>query len=88
MRYIRPKSLTWWAGLLALSTGTGVLALPEQGGLADLARLVALLSGSGDTSPAALIALGLGLIGLRERIERGFNPPTVPGPITDRRHRR
>ncbi|MFN4125774.1 hypothetical protein [Pannonibacter indicus] len=72
MRYIRPRSLTWWAGLLAFATGTASLALPATGPLADLARLITLLSGSGDASPAALIALGLGLIGLRDRIERGF----------------
>lgn len=72
MRYLRPKSLTWWAGCLALATGTGALFLPDQGQLTALARLVALLSGSGDTAPMTLISLGLGLIGLRDRIERGF----------------
>ncbi|MFN3994350.1 MAG: hypothetical protein ACK4IU_15745 [Tabrizicola flagellatus] len=72
MRYIRPTSLTWWAGLLAFATGAASLALPATGPLADLARLITLLSGSSDASPAALIALGLGLIGLRDRLERGF----------------
>ena len=72
MRYVRPNSMTWWAGLLAMLTGIASLALPATGPLADLARLVATLAGSGDASPAALIALGLGLIGLRDRIERGF----------------
>lgn len=72
MRYLRPKSLTWWAGCLALATGTGALFLPDHGQLAALARLVALLSGSGDAAPMTLISLGLGLIGLRDRIERGF----------------
>jgi hypothetical protein len=73
MRYIRPRSLTWWAGLMAVATGTANIALPATGPLAELARLVTLLSGSGDASPAALIALGLGLIGLRDRLERGFH---------------
>lgn len=73
MRYIRPRSLTWWAGLMSVATGTANLALPATGPLAELARLVTLLSGSGDASPAALIALGLGLIGLRDRLERGFH---------------
>jgi hypothetical protein len=40
--------------------------------LGELSRLVALLAGSGDASPAGLMFLGLGLIGLRDRIERGF----------------
>ncbi|NEX48704.1 hypothetical protein [Pseudotabrizicola algicola] len=73
MHYIRPRSLTWWAGLMAVATGTANLALPASGPPAELARLVTLLSGSGDASPAALIALGLGLIGLRDRLERGFH---------------
>lgn len=72
MRYVRPTSLTWWAGLLAILTGIATMALPGTGPLGELARLVALLAGSGDASPAGLVFLGLGLIGLRERIERGF----------------
>jgi hypothetical protein len=72
MRYIRPTSLTWWAGCLAMLTGIASVALPTTGPLAEMARLVALLAGSGDASPAGLIFLGLGLIGLRERLERGF----------------
>lgn len=72
MRYIRPTSLTWWSGLLAAATGLGVLVLPSTGALSELARFVALLAGSGDVSPAGLIFLGLGLIGLRDRLERGF----------------
>jgi hypothetical protein len=72
MRYIRPTSLTWWAGLLATATGTGALVLPGHGTLSDLAGLVAALAGAGDASPVTLIALGLGLIGLRDRLERGF----------------
>jgi hypothetical protein len=72
MRYLRPTSLTWWSGLVATAIGTGALVLPEHGALADLARLVAMLAGTGDAAPMTLIALGLGLIGLRDRIERGF----------------
>ena len=72
MRYIQPTSLTWWAGLLAMLTGVASILLPATGPMAELARLVALLAGSGDASPAGLMFLGLGLIGLRDRIERGF----------------
>jgi hypothetical protein len=72
MRYVRPNSLTWWAGLSAILTGLAALTLPASGPLGELSRLVALLAGSGDASPAGLVFLGLGLIGLRERIERGF----------------
>ena len=72
MRYLRPTSLTWWAGLLATATGTGALVLPGDGTLSDLAQLIAALAGAGDASPVTLIALGLGRIGLRDRLERGF----------------
>jgi hypothetical protein len=72
MRYLRPTSLTWWAGLLAVLTGSAALVLPDHGPLAELARLVAILAGASDAAPMTLITLGLGLIGLRDRIERGF----------------
>lgn len=75
MRYLRPTSLTWWAGLAALLTGSAALILPEQGELVLLARLVAELVGTGDAAPMTLISLGLGLIGLRDRLERGFRDP-------------
>ncbi len=52
--------------------GIASLALLSTRPLGELSRLVALLAGSGDASPAGLIFLGLGLIGLRDRIERGF----------------
>lgn len=51
---------------------SGALFLPDQGQLTELARLVAILAGAGDASPMTLITLGLCLIGLRDRIERGF----------------
>ncbi|RWR26291.1 hypothetical protein D2T29_20855 [Sinirhodobacter populi] len=72
MRYIRPTSLTWWAGCLAILTGIASLTLPAAGSLGELSRFVALLANSGDASSVGLMFLGLGLIGLRDRIERGF----------------
>jgi hypothetical protein len=74
MKYIRPRSLTWWAGLFALSVGIASMALPDTPQLGQLSALVGILAGGGDTSPAGLIALGLGLIGLRERLETALKP--------------
>lgn len=74
MEYLQPTSLTWWAGVLACATGIGAMLLPGYGALPHLAQFVALLAGSGDASPAGLVFLGLGLIGLRARLERGFRP--------------
>ena len=70
MRYVLPKSLTWWAGLAAILIGLAALALPEHGPLGELAGVIAMLIGANDAAPATLITLGLGLIGLRDRLER------------------
>ena len=72
MRYVLPKSLTWWAGLAAVLIGLAALALPESGPLGELAGVIALLVGANDAAPATLITLGLGLIGLRDRLERAI----------------
>ena len=72
MRYVLPNSLTWWAGLAAILIGLAALALPESGPLGELAGLIAELIGANDAAPATLITLGLGLIGLRDRLERAI----------------
>jgi hypothetical protein len=41
MRYVLPKSLTWWAGLAAILIGLAALALPEHGPLGELAGVIA-----------------------------------------------
>ena len=72
MRYIRPMSLTWWAGLSSCAVGGAVLAMPDSFALTEMGRLIAMLAGGADASPAALIFLGLGLIGVRDRLERSM----------------
>ena len=72
MRYVLPKSLTWWAGLAAVLIGLAALALPESGPLGELAGVIALLIGANDAAPATLITLGIGPIGLRDRLERAI----------------
>lgn len=69
MRYFRPRSLTWWAGLAAVALGSASLAAPHYA-LTEMGRVVAALVGSADASPAGLILGGLGLIGLRDKLER------------------
>jgi drug/metabolite transporter (DMT)-like permease len=69
--YIRPMSLTWWSGVFAFAVG--VLVMVDAGSWAgDLGQLVAILSGGSDASPAALMALGLGLVGVRAKLERAY----------------
>lgn len=69
MRYFRPYSLTWWAGIVSLIIG--VMQLGGVGAWAnELGRVIAILAGGQDASPAASLVLGLGLIGIRDRLER------------------
>lgn len=69
MRYFRPHSLTWWAGIVSLIIG--VMQLGGVGAWAnEIGRVIAILSGGQDASPAASLVLGLGLIGIRDRLER------------------
>ena len=68
--YIRPRSLTWWSGVLACGTGVAIMAMPDSFALTEFGRLLAMFAGSGDASPAALVFLGTGLIGIRAKMER------------------
>ncbi len=74
MRYVRASSLAWWAGLAPPMNGSASLMLPYHGQLAAMSRPVAELAGAEDAVLTTLITLGLGFIGLRDRIERGFPP--------------
>ena len=69
-RYFRPKSLTWWAGALMILMGVAMLIWPEAGRLSSVGSVVGVLAGSGDSSPAGLIGVGVGLIGLGDKVER------------------
>lgn len=70
-RYFRPKSLTWWAG--AFSMALGVLMMAGAGSWAtDLGEFISILSGGQNASPAGLMSLGAGLIGIRDKLARVF----------------
>lgn len=71
-RYFRPASLTWWAGIGAIVTGVAQVAVPHSGALTEASKLIMLLSGGSDTSPAGLVFMGLGLIGVRDYLERAY----------------
>lgn len=72
MRYFRPLSLTWWSGILAIATGSSLMVMPDSFGLTELGRLLAMFAGSGDASPAALVFLGSGLVGIGDKFERAL----------------
>mgnify|MGYP001215705861 CR=1 FL=1 len=69
MRYIRPKSLTWWAGFAAIIIGAVSMAGEDVALLENLSELASILT-QGGASPAQLIVTGMGLIGLRDKLER------------------
>lgn len=63
MKYLKPKSLTWWAGLFPLASGIVVSLAAGFPGLQPVAdALVALYGGM---TPAGMINAGLVAIGLR-----------------------
>lgn len=70
MSYFQPGSLTWWSGIFSVILGVASMALPESMALTELGRVIAMLAGSGDASPASLILLGTGMVGIRAKLER------------------
>lgn len=65
-RYIKPRSLTWWASAAPLVIGMIIATEPLHG----LAALAATLRNiTGDTPPAMLINAGLAGIGLRGALQ-------------------
>lgn len=58
---------------MAICVGVASMVLPDSNYLGQVSELVSMLSGGGDASPAALIFLGSGLIGIRDKIERSMN---------------
>lgn len=72
MRYIRPQSLTWWAGVFSIAVGIAMMAGAGRW-TNELGVLIAMLSGEGNSSPAAMMGLGFGLIGIRDKLSRVFS---------------
>lgn len=67
MSYVKLTSVTWWTGVASVAVGVLGIIRPEAGPVSEI--LGAMLGADG--SPASLIALGAGLIGLRAKLERG-----------------
>ena len=68
MKYIHPKSLTWWSGVISIATGVAMITC-KTCNLDDFAAVLAGFNGGGEASPANLIILGTALIGIREKLE-------------------
>lgn len=70
VRYIRPRSLTWWAGVAMIAVGIAGIILPDSDAAREVAVALHMLTGEGASSPGMMIGSGLGLIGLRDAIQR------------------
>lgn len=70
MRYFRPRSMTWWSGLFSIALGVAMIVTQDIYILPEVATVVVTLLGGYDTSPGMLIATGIGLIGIRDKLER------------------
>lgn len=72
-QYWHPQSISMWGGILSLVTGFAQMFGLSNPVWGHLAQLMLLLTGtpvpSGQSPPIVLIALGLGLIGLRAKME-------------------
>ena len=62
MKYIKPKSVTWWAGVAMVVMG-GVLGIDDGYDLG--ASIDVLRAWTGGMGASVLIAQGAGLIGIR-----------------------
>jgi|VirMetMinimDraft_7_1064189.scaffolds.fasta_scaffold64618_3 hypothetical protein len=65
MKYLKPKSLTWWASLIPVLAGAFVATLPLHGNVSLVAMIDQL---TGGTEPMILINAGLAGIGFRGAI--------------------
>lgn len=70
MRYLRFNSVTWWTGAASVLLGL-LMAFAPSPELLIFGEVIAQLTGEGEATPATLIVIGLGLIGIRDKLERG-----------------
>jgi len=61
---------TWWAGISSIVLGVFAIFRPDYGPATEFGRVLSMLLGGSDSSPAGLIVMGAGLIGIRDKLER------------------
>ena len=70
MKYFQPKSLTWWAGVASIVVGAAQMVGLQHAAYGMVGELVQTLTGGMlGSSPAQMIVGGLGLIGIRAKME-------------------
>jgi hypothetical protein len=70
IRYLQAHSLTWWAGVLSVGIGGAGIAGLDHPAYGQIATVISTMLGGTDASPASLIVLGFGLIGIRDKLSR------------------
>lgn len=70
-RYVRTKSFSWWVGATSIGIGVAQIGGLDDPKFGEIAKVLAALGGGYDASPAGLIVLGAGIIGIRDKQERG-----------------
>lgn len=65
MKYIKPRSVTWWASMVPLSAGLILASEPIHG----FFTLVEVIQNMTDLRSAELITAGVGGIGMRAAIK-------------------
>ena len=68
--YFKPKSITWWSGVSSIGLGVSKIAGFQHDFIGIVGDILSQLAGGNDTSPAGLIVLGFGLIGIRAKMDR------------------
>lgn len=68
--YVAAESVTWWTGVTATLAGMAEAAGLNHPALGIVGNVISTLTGGDATSPAGLIALGLGLIGIKAHLNR------------------
>lgn len=67
LKYLIPKSLSWWAGTLSVVLGFAMM-FSDWAQLSSLAEILNQVNGGNDPSPSGLILTGLAVIGLRAKL--------------------
>lgn len=91
-RYFRPLSLAWWGGAILIATGImqamnwpPVLVVAADGETSILDKITVVIlaltggDGAGVTTPAALIGIGAGIIGVRDAQQRSHDKLAASG---------
>jgi hypothetical protein len=69
--YFDYDSVAWWGGILAIVLGLLGIFMPDSYAVSEFGKLIMLLiGGSEHSSPGMMIAFGMGIIGIRAKLER------------------